>query len=115
MSKEVKLEVMTMEMIESKEDGRIRLKLSGFLDTTSAGDVQKRIEALSEEAPDNGGLNLEIDLDEVEFVSSAGLRVLFLATKTAKRQQGTVIVTHVSDSIQEVLDMTGFTTILDIR
>jgi anti-anti-sigma factor len=105
-----------MEMKEKREDdGSVVLKLYGFLDTTTSPALQARIEELSAEAIGSGGLNLVIDLEDVEFVSSAGLRVLLLATKIAKRQSGSVIVANVKDSIKEILDMTGFTSILNIR
>jgi anti-anti-sigma factor len=106
---------MELTMNVTKADGKYLVKLSGYLDTNSAPDFQTRVEELSIEALDAGGLNLDIDMEEVAFVSSAGLRVLLLATKIAKRQKGSVVVRNVKDSIKEVLDMTGFSSILDVR
>jgi anti-anti-sigma factor len=51
----------------------------------------------------------------VEFISGAGLRAPLMARKTADRQNGSIAVTNVKQSIREVFDMTGFSKILNIK
>ena len=91
------------------------IKLSGFLDTASSPELQEKIEAISSETYDKGGFNLVFDLEEVEFVSSAGLRVMLLTRKLADRQKGKMAVINVRQSIREVFDMTGFSKILNLK
>jgi anti-anti-sigma factor len=106
--------VFILEIKVSKEDGRYLIKPSGFLDTMAAPEFESRINAILAET-DETNLNLAIDLDEVVFVGSAGLHVLLAAAKTAKKQQGRIVVLNVKDSIKEIFDMTGFTSFLDIQ
>jgi len=91
------------------------IKLDGFLDTASSPDLQKKVEDIASETYSKGGFNVVFDLENVEFVSSAGLRVLLLARKLADRQKGKMAVINVRQSIREVFDMTGFSKILNLK
>jgi anti-anti-sigma factor len=91
------------------------VKLNGFLDTNSSPELQEQVERISSETYEKGGFNIVFDLADVGFVSSAGLRVLLLTKKTADRQNGKLAIINVKDSIREVLDMTGFLKILNVR
>jgi len=97
------------------EDDIYMIKLNGFLDTNSSPELQERVEGISSETYEKGGFNVVFDLADVEFVSSAGLRVLLLTKKIADRQKGKLAVINVKDSIKEVLDMTGFSKVLNVR
>jgi anti-sigma B factor antagonist len=90
-------------------------KLAGMIDSSAAPDFQAAVESAGSEAYDKGGFNAVFDLAGVEFISSAGLRVLLMARKTADRQNGTIAVTNVKQSIREVFDMTGFSKMLNIK
>lgn len=59
--------------------------------------------------------HLVLDLGGVEYISSAGLRVLMLAAKQAKAQGGTLAVAAVQPLVQEILDISKFTLILTLR
>ena len=104
-----------MDIDVRKEDDVYTIKLGGFIDTASSPYLQKKVEDISVETIGNGGFNVVFDLAEVEFVSSAGLRVLLMARKIADRQNGRISLINVKDSIREVLDMTGFSKILDVK
>ena len=83
--------------------------LSGRLDTTTAPDLEKELkESL------DGVTALTIDMTALEYISSAGLRVL-LSTQKIMNRQGKMRVTHVNETIQEIFEVTGFSDILTIE
>ena len=96
--------------IEKKLEGeKLTLALEGRLDTTTAPKLQEvLIPALGETS------DLNLDFSGLAYVSSAGLRVLLMGQKTAKGKGVNLTVSHVSDEIMEVLEMTGFSEMLTI-
>lgn len=95
--------------IEKKQNGKeLVLLLSGRLDTTTAPQLEEEIKKDIE-----GIENLTLDFKQLEYISSAGLRVLLLTQKMMQRQ-GKLVIIHVNDTIQDVFDMTGFCNILTI-
>ncbi len=83
--------------------------LRGRLDTTTAPDLEKELkESL------DGVTALTIDMTALEYISSAGLRVL-LSTQKVMNRQGKMKVTHVNETIQEIFEVTGFSDILTIE
>ena len=98
---------------KSEENGKLRVEvvLSGNLDTNGSVDLQN---AMSEIFKRGAGINIVIDFYSVPFMSSAGLRVLLLATKKADAEGGSLKLQNVSDSIKEVLNMIGLSSILKI-
>lgn len=84
------------------------LRLIGRLDASSAPSLA------SQEWPDEV-TTLDLDLDACPFVSSAGLRELLRTQKRMAARQGRVIVTNVSRDVQHILEMTGFSALLDVR
>lgn len=96
--------------IEKNINGsELTVTLTGRLDTTTAPDL----EAVIKESLD-GVTAFEIDMEALEYVSSAGLRVLLSAQKVMNKQ-GEMKVTHVSDTIMEIFEVTGFSDILTIE
>ncbi len=83
--------------------------LEGRLDTTTAPELE---ESLKDSLP--GVKELTFDLQKLEYVSSAGLRVL-LSTQKIMNGQGTMKVVNVCDMVMEVFDVTGFSDILTIE
>ena len=83
--------------------------LSGRLDTNTAPGLEKE---LRESLP--GVTGLTVDCEKLEYISSAGLRVLLSAQKVMNRQ-GEMKVTKVSEEVMEIFDVTGFADILTIE
>lgn len=91
------------------ENGALTVALEGRLDTTSAPQLEGELkDAL------DGITSLVLDLEGLEYISSAGLRVLLSAQKLMNKQ-GEMTITHVNDVIMEIFDVTGFTDILTIK
>ena len=98
---------MTMEIKNNAEAAVI--EIAGRLDTTSAPALEK---AINEDIGD--AKNLVLDLKGVQYISSAGLRVLLGAQKKMQKI-GSMKVTNVCEAVMEVLEMTGFADILVIE
>ena len=93
--------------IEKRTNGsELVVALEGRLDTITAPDLEKELQ----ESLDDVKL-LTLDFEKLEYISSAGLRVLLSAQKVMNRQ-GAMKVTHVSSAIREIFDVTGFSDIL---
>ena len=87
----------------------VTLIVSGRLDTQTAPELENELEAVLP-----GIKELTFDMTNLEYVSSAGLRVILKAQK-AMNIQGSMKFTGVNDSIMEVFDITGFLDILTIE
>ena len=90
------------------EDGKALFTLDGRLDTTTPPALEKE---LTESLP--GVSELTLDFAALEYISSAGLRVLLAAQKTMNRQ-GEMRIANVNEIVREVFDVTGFSDILTI-
>lgn len=96
--------------IDIKKNGdEVTLAIVGRLDTLTAPALDK---AVSEEA--DGASGIIMDMKELEYISSAGLRVL-LGTHKKMQKVGFLRLTNVGESVMEVLEMTGFADILEIE
>ena len=93
-----------MEIKKTQAGGTDVLALIGRLDTTTAPKLQKLLMKVISEAA-----AVELDFAEVDYVSSAGLRVLLIGQKSAQSSGKTMSLKHVSSDVMEVFDMTGFT------
>ena len=98
-----------MEIIQKKENTSLELALIGRLDTTTA----PQLEAVVKESLD-GVTDLVLNFTQLEYVSSAGLRVILASQKTMNKQ-GSMVIRNVSPDIQEVFEITGFSDILTIE
>lgn len=85
------------------------ISVSGRIDTTTAPALEQEIKASLE-----GVQKLVVDIADVEYVSSAGLRV-FLSTHKVMAKQGGMVVKNVSESVKEIFEVTGFADILTIE
>ena len=96
--------------IEKKKNGNeLTVALTGRLDTTTAPQLEAELkESLS------GVEKLVLDFAALEYLSSAGLRVLLAAQKTMNKQ-GEMIVKNVNETIAEIFEVTGFSDILTIE
>ena len=91
------------------ENGKLVIALEGRLDTTTAPQLE---ESMKESI--NGVTELVMDFEKLEYISSAGLRVLLSCQKIMSKQ-GSMKVIHVSDLIKEIFEVTGFIDILTIE
>ena len=91
------------------ENGAATFLLEGRLDTATAPELESELKSSL------GGVSkLTFDMKDLEYVSSAGLRVLLSAQKIMNAQ-GEMKVCHVSETIMEIFEVTGFSDILDIE
>ena len=96
--------------IEKKQNGSsLTIAVQGRLDTTTAPDLEKEIKSGLD-----GVTELIMDFEKLDYISSAGLRVLLSAQKVMSKQ-GSMKVIHVNDLVMEVFEVTGFTDILTIE
>ena len=98
---------MTIEKKINQDE--VTLIVSGRLDTQTAPELENELDAVI-----SGLKELTFDMTNLEYVSSAGLRVILKAQK-AMNAQGSMKLTGVNDSIMEVFDITGFLDILTIE
>ncbi len=96
--------------IEKQSNGKeLSFVLEGRLDTTTApqleGEVKESLEGVE---------SLIMDMTKLEYISSAGLRVLLSAQKIMNKQ-GSMVVRNASDEVKEIFEVTGFSDILTIE
>ena len=92
-----------------KEDKKAIVAISGRVDTNTAPEL---LEFLKGAMP--GVEELVLDFAELEYISSAGLRVVLFAQKTMNAQ-GSMVIINVNEDIMETFELTGFTDILTIN
>ena len=98
-----------MNIIKTKEGSTLNLALEGRLDTTTAPQLEAALHGAME-----GASELNMDFEKLEYLSSAGLRVILAAQKTMNKQ-GKMVIRHVNETIREVFEVTGFIDILTIE
>lgn len=98
-----------MTITKHAEGKKLTIALEGRLDTTTAPELEAELNASLD-----GVTDLVLDMEQLLYLSSAGLRVVLAAQKRMNRQ-GHMTVTHVCDAIMEVFEITGFVDILDIK
>ena len=98
---------MTIEILENGKE--LTMLLTGRLDTTTAPQLEGELKNGLD-----GVESLVLDFKELEYLSSAGLRILLAAQKTMNKQ-GKMVIRNVNEVIQEVFEVTGFADILTIE
>lgn len=98
-----------MTIAETRNGQALSLALEGRLDTMTAPELEERLNSALE-----GITELTLDFEQLDYISSAGLRVLLAAQKTMNRQ-GEMKVVHVNETIMEIFEVTGFSDILTIE
>ncbi len=93
-----------------KKDGKLLVTLSGRLDTNNA---QALNEELGNKVPDN--IDLVIDLKDLKYISSAGLRVLLSWKKKQAERMHSMTIINVQEDVYEILEVTGFTEIFGLE
>lgn len=96
--------------IETNQVGeKLTVTLYGRLDTVTTPELEEQLADLSEV------MDLKLDFANLEYISSAGLRVLLAVTRQMNKKDGKMAVMHVNDDINEVFVITGFNDILTIE
>lgn len=95
---------------EIKEEEKIVLKVEGRIDTNTSVEFQQWV--LKGFQKTN---SITVDFSDVEYVSSAGLRVILVGYKTAQSKGGMFILKNVRPNVMEVIEMTGFSRFLNIE
>ena len=98
-----------MQNNKTKNGAKLTLALGGRLDTTTAPELEAVVKSELD-----GIESLTFDLASLDYISSAGLRVLLSAQKTTNKQ-GEMTVTNCCEEIMEIFDVTGFSDILTIQ
>lgn len=98
-----------MNMVKTSKGSKLTLALEGRLDTTTAPQLESEVKGNLA-----GVTELELDFSKLEYLSSAGLRVI-LAAQKVMRKQGKMVVRHVNETILEIFEVTGFRDILTIE
>ena len=98
-----------MNILKTTEGAKLTLALEGRLDTTTAPQLEAEVKGTL-----GGVTELVLDFSQLEYLSSAGLRVLLTAQKIMNKQ-GKMIVRQVNETILEVFEVTGFREILTIE
>lgn len=104
------LEFEGMRMELTKEGDSLLVRIEGRLDTVSSPGLEETLQANME-----GIRSLTLDFTLLEFISSAGLRVLLAAHKAMKGRRGVMVVRGINQEVREVFDITGFLDILNIE
>jgi anti-anti-sigma factor len=99
-----------MNISESKQGDVTILKAQGKLDSMSSPELDKHLTSLVE----NGVRQIAVDLAELDYVSSAGLRVFLSAAKRLKQAQGKLALANLSAQVQQIFDIAGFESILPV-
>ena len=100
-----------MMTIKKTVDGStLVLALEGRLDTTTAPQLENELKVSLYDTK-----ALTLDMEKLEYLSSAGLRVLLAAQKQMQKQGGEMVIINVSEIIMEVFEVTGFVDIITIK
>ena len=98
-----------MTITKTMENNKAILSVEGWLDTNSAPELGQEIEALSDIE------SLILDFDKLEYIASAGLRIIILAYKKLKSMNGEFSIINVSSEVMDVFKLTGFDQNFDIQ
>lgn len=96
--------------ITKKQNGSdLEIALEGRLDTMTAPELEAELKSCL-----GGADRLTLDCEKLDYISSAGLRVLLTAHKTMSSKSGMRLI-HINEVVQEVFEVTGFSDILTIE
>ncbi len=99
-----------MEIFEEKKDNVLIVGFQGRLDANTSTELQEKLIAKI----DDGEKLLVVDFSQVDYISSAGLRVMLMAAKKLGSSNGKIALYAMKDHIKEVFEIAGFTSIFSI-
>jgi anti-sigma B factor antagonist len=98
-----------MEVKFNKQDSTLTVAISGNIDTVTAPELDSQLqENLS------GIKDLILDFAAVDYISSAGLRVILMANQQLEDADGTMTIKNANDDVRDVFEMTGFDSLLNL-
>lgn len=100
-----------MEIITRKEKNTVVVSVKGRMDAVSSPEFEKGLEELMAE----GEKVFIIDLGELDYISSAGLRSILATAKKLKPNEGQILLSSLKDVVKEVFDISGFSSIIPIH
>lgn len=99
-----------MNIIKTKDNDTLTVSIGGHLDTTTSPQLEAELErSLTEDVT-----KLVFDFEELEYMSSAGIRVI-MASENIMSSRGGMKLNHVNEEIMDIFEMTGLIDILDIE
>lgn len=99
-----------MEIIKTLEGEKLLVKLVGRLDSVTAPELEESLKGELESIKE-----VEFDFSDLEYISSAGLRILLSTQRTMSKQDGEMSVGGCNDTILEIFEVTGFSDIFTIK
>lgn len=96
---------------KNQENGKTTLVIAGRLDTLNAEKLLQEINTMEEPLPKQ----LTVDCSKLEYISSSGLRAFITLLKKSQKAGGVVELTGISESVKEVFDITGFSSLFGIK
>ena len=99
-----------MQIIEEKQNDVFIFKISGRLDSNTSPEFEEKISG----AIADGSYQMIIDFEKLDYLSSAGLRVLLKTTKMLKNENGRLVLCSLAEYVREVFEISGFDTFLPI-
>lgn len=86
------------------------IRIKGELDSNTSGELEDTLKRLLEQ----GSRRFVLELSEMDYVSSVGLRVFLAYLKKLKSEQGRMVLAGLNDDVQEIFDMAGFSSLFEI-
>ena len=100
-----------MEIFQEKNNEVEIFSIKGSLDSNTCSELETRITEVLE----SGHRKLILNLEDLEYISSAGIRVMLKTTKDLKRMEGNIVLCALQDYVREVFDIAGFDGYLNIE
>ena len=98
-----------LNITKEQNDSTLMIALEGRLDTTTSPDLEKMLKESLDDVTE-----LTLDFENLEYISSAGLRVLLSAQKIMNKQ-GEMKLIHVREEVKEIFEVTGFLDFLNVE
>ena len=99
-----------MDIIETRQHQATIFSIAGRLDSASSPEIDKRIV----QAIENNSRHLILDCQKLDYITSAGLRVIVKTAKKLKPEQGRIVLCEMADYVKEVFEIAGFDSFLPI-
>ena len=99
-----------MEVKFNKQDSSLTVTISGNIDTVTAPELDSKLQENISDVKD-----LVLDFAAVDYISSAGLRVILMANQQMEEVDGNLTIKNVNEDVRDVFEMTGFDSLLNLE